>query len=581
MGEREWGRAPLPLHTVDGKGRILAVNRAWERLTGYSADEMLGHHMSEVVPQEYHSEFGRRFAQLIEEGELDGIECLIERRDASRLNVRVYSQFDADTATAECQLVDVTDHKRAEHDLTSSEARYRGLFELEPTPIIIHDGVSVLVANLACVKFLGYDSVEELVGRSVVEIVHPDDRSAVTRRVKRMMASDWTAPAVTERYIRKDGSFVSAETLASPVELDGRRVIHVVGIDLSERIAAEEALAESEARYRALFELSGDAILVHDARAVHFANRSAFECFRIPKDSDMSGLTVLDLVHPDSRELVASRMASILSGESEGRPTEFRLLRADGSDWFAEAYGAKLTIEGVDVIQTTLRDLTDRKGAENELAGYREQLERLLAERTESLERTRQELDAVTAVVSRTVEMRDPYTAGHQRRVAILAIEIARELGMDETDIEYLDVAAALHDVGKVSVPAEILSRPSRLSALEFELVKTHVEAGYTIVSSANLPGPVAEIVYQHHERLDGSGYPRGLKAPDLLVGSRVLAVADVVEAMCSHRPYRPSFGLAAAMEEIDAGSGTLFDAQVVEACRAVVHGGFVFTDEF
>ena len=113
-----------------------------------------------------------------------------------------------------------------------------------------------------------------------------------------------------------------------------------------------------------------------------------------------------------------------------------------------------------------------------------------------------------------------------------------------------------MHDVGKVSVPAEILSRPSRLSALEFELVKTHVEAGYAIVSSANLPGPVAEIVYQHHERLDGSGYPRGLHAPDLLLGSRVLMVADVVEAMCSHRPYRPSFGLTAALDEIAAGSG-------------------------
>jgi PAS domain S-box-containing protein/putative nucleotidyltransferase with HDIG domain len=575
-----WEQAPLPFLALDREGRIAGVNGLWEELTGYSIDESIGRPFAEMVPKDHLRDFEGSFRRLSETGELDGIDCFVTCRDGRVLDVRVFGRS-GDADRSECLLVDITGFRQTERELTESEERFRNLFELEPTPILIHDGARTLIANQACARFLGYGSPEELMGMPVADLVHPGDRPAVAERVRRMMAGDWTAPPRTERFLRRDGTVVSGETIASPVVLDGKRVVHVIAVDLSERLDAERALAESESRYRALFEFSGDAIIVHDGCVVQFGNRSAVAVFGFPEGSEVAGIALMDYVHPESVEPVGQRIEMLLSGQAQDKPMELHLYRADGSDWYAEAFSVVLSIDGETVVQTTFRDLTERKRVEGELANYRSRLEELLAERTESLERVRQELGAVTAVVSRTVEMRDPYTAGHQRRVATLARAIALKLDMDLTDVEYLEVAANLHDVGKVSVPAEILSRPSRLSALEFELVKTHVEAGYAIVSSANLPGPVAEIVYQHHERLDGSGYPRALTAPDLLMGSRVLMVADVVEAMCSHRPYRPSFGLPAALDEIAAGSATLYDADVVRACEAVVREGFVFTDEF
>jgi PAS domain S-box-containing protein/putative nucleotidyltransferase with HDIG domain len=387
---------------------------------------------------------------------------------------------------------------------------------------------------------------------------------------------------VTERFVRADGSVVGGECIASPVIFDGQRMIHVIALDLSERMAAEQALSESENSFRSLFEYSGDAIIVHDGHTVQMANRSARASFGYDDDVTAEGMPLIDFVHPDSREFVAERVAALVSGgDPSAKAVELRLLRSDGSDWYAEAHSVVLPIEGKTYISTMLRDQTERRRTEEELAGYRVQLEHLLAQRTESLERVTKQLDAVTAVVSRTVEMRDPYTAGHQRRVAAVALEIARKMNMTEEEIGYIEVAAHLHDVGKVSVPAEILSRPSQLGVLEFELVKCHVEAGYEIVRSASLPDPVAEIVYQHHERLDGSGYPRGLTGDDLLTGAKILMVADVFEAMCTHRPYRPAFGVSTALQEIADGSGHLFDPDVVTACHAVVKDGFVFTDEF
>jgi putative nucleotidyltransferase with HDIG domain len=180
-------------------------------------------------------------------------------------------------------------------------------------------------------------------------------------------------------------------------------------------------------------------------------------------------------------------------------------------------------------------------------------------------------LTSVTDVVGTVSEMRDSYTAGHQRRVAGLAVAIADDLGMEHRDVEDLRTAALLHDVGKMSVPAEILTKPGTLSATEFSLVKAHADSGYSVLMSARVPAPIPEIVHQHHERMDGSGYPRGLKGADLLEGSKILMVADVVEAMSSHRPYRPALGMDAAIAEIEAGAGTLFDSRVVESCLRVV----------
>jgi HD-GYP domain-containing protein (c-di-GMP phosphodiesterase class II) len=193
-------------------------------------------------------------------------------------------------------------------------------------------------------------------------------------------------------------------------------------------------------------------------------------------------------------------------------------------------------------------------------------------------------LDGTLAALGQMTETRDPYTAGHQLHVGslgmTLAAAIATEYGLDATMIELIRQSGEVHDIGKIAIPSEILSKPGRLSPLEFELVKGHTLVGYDILSKASLPWPIAEVALQHHERLDGSGYPNGLLGSEIILPARIIAVADVVEAMTQHRPYRPGLGIDKALAEVTEGAGTRFDADVVKACVAVFEAGFTFKSD-
>jgi len=200
------------------------------------------------------------------------------------------------------------------------------------------------------------------------------------------------------------------------------------------------------------------------------------------------------------------------------------------------------------------------------------------AENAENAELHERAMRATIQALANTLDLRDPYTAGHQRRVTQLATTLGERLGLPPGRVQGLHFASVVHDIGKIAVPAEILTRPGRLSALEYALVQTHVEAGYDILKGVDFPWPIAEIVRQHHERLDGSGYPRGLSGEEVLIEARILAVCDVVEAMSSHRPYRPGLGLDAALECLTEGRGGAFDAEIVDACVALFReDGFRF----
>jgi putative nucleotidyltransferase with HDIG domain len=213
------------------------------------------------------------------------------------------------------------------------------------------------------------------------------------------------------------------------------------------------------------------------------------------------------------------------------------------------------------------RDITERKCAEEELQNSYRKLEGTL--------------DGVIQAMAQTVEIRDRHTAGHQRRVTELAHAIARELGLSGERSRAVRIAGLLHDLGKITIPTEILSKPGRLTDMEFAIIKTHPKAGYEILKSIEFPWPVADIVVQHHERIDGSGYPSGLKGNQSILEARILAVADVVEAMASHRPYRPALGIDRALSEIIGNRGRLYDPVVVDACLKVFNtGSFRFADQ-
>jgi PAS domain S-box-containing protein/putative nucleotidyltransferase with HDIG domain len=199
------------------------------------------------------------------------------------------------------------------------------------------------------------------------------------------------------------------------------------------------------------------------------------------------------------------------------------------------------------------RDIRERKKTEEQLK--------------ESNEKLRKYLEGTIHSLVMAVEMRDPYTAGHQKRVSKLACAIAKDMGFSQEAVEGVNMACFIHDLGKISVPSEILNKPGKLTDFEFGIIKTHPQAGYDILKEIEFPSPVAQAVYQHHERLNGSGYPRGLSGEQIILEARILAVADVVEAMASHRPYRPGMGITQALEEINRNKGTLYDPKVVNTC--------------
>ncbi len=188
----------------------------------------------------------------------------------------------------------------------------------------------------------------------------------------------------------------------------------------------------------------------------------------------------------------------------------------------------------------------------------------------QSHHRLRKALDGIIWVTAATVEARDPYTAGHQQRVTNISLVIANEMRLSEEQKQEIRMAGMVHDLGKVCIPSEILSKPGRLNSVEFSMVKMHPQAGHDIFKNVDLPWSIADIILQHHERLDGSGYPRRLKGKDILLAARIIAVADVVEAMASHRPYRPALGIDQAIEEISNKRGILYDPDVVDACSSL-----------
>ena len=230
----------------------------------------------------------------------------------------------------------------------------------------------------------------------------------------------------------------------------------------------------------------------------------------------------------------------------------FQHRRADASLRDVEVFANVIQVGGKDLVYPIIHDITEQKAAEEKIKGYVKQLESAM--------------QSTLHAVANVVEAHDPYTAGHERRVGIIAADIAREMGWSEEKCHAMQLIGLVHDIGKMSIPTEILTKPGKLSAIEFELVKTHAEQGSQILKDVEFPLPIARIIREHHERMDGSGYPASLKGEEALFESRILSVADVLEAMASHRPYRASLGIEAAISEIETHRGILFDPEVVDA---------------
>jgi PAS domain S-box-containing protein len=334
-----------------------------------------------------------------------------------------------------------------------------------------------------------------------------------------------------------------------------REALWAVALNVSqalERFDERQRLVDSEVRFRLIVEQSIVGIYMVDESRFIYGNARLCEVLGLTPQ-ELLRKSLADVVHPEDYALVLGKVRERVSGAAQDARYEFRILKPDGTVRDVGVHGRRIDFEGRHVVMGVLQDITDRVRAEKTVGAQLQEL--------------REAMHGAVTAVSRMMQLRDSYTAGHERRVASIACAIGGELGLDASQIEGLDVIGGLHDIGKIGVPAEILSKPSHLTSIEYALVQEHARTGHQILAGIKFPWPVADAVLQHHERIDGSGYPQGLKNGAILLEARILGIADVVESMASHRPYRAALGVEAALAEIESGLGKLYDIAAGVAC--------------
>lgn len=435
--------------------------------------------------------------------------------------------------------------------------------------LVLSEDLKVVLANTAALKATGYRVEEDLEsycyrapGNLEVPCQPPDDICAVLECKKS------GHPVMVEHvYSDPKGNRSFVEVKVEPIKNNNGATYYLhITRDITARKQAEEKLALNNIILRTQMESSVEGIVVVDEKGeISSYNQRIVDMWGVPPDIEESKSEalaqqwVLDKL-ADPEEFIR-KMQSLREAREATSQDEIAL--KDGRVF--DRYSAPMLGPNQRYYGRVwyFRDITRRKQTEERLS--------------QMLLRLKEGLAGTMEVISQTVELRDPYTAGHQRRVSRLATAIAQELGLSHETTDNIQMAALIHDLGKIAVPAEILTKPGRLSPAEFELIKVHPQTGFTILKDAKLPEPVAQTVLQHHERLDGSGYPDGLKGEAILHEARILAVADVVEAMTSQRPYRPGLGIDQALAEIEKNLGVLYDQAVVEACLAVFKRGYRF----
>jgi PAS domain S-box-containing protein len=502
-------------------------------------------------------------------GEETAVECMrlgahdyIMKNNLSRLCVAIARELDEANSRSK--------RKQAEEELRENEEKYRWMLDNMADVITVMDmNLRFTYVSPSIIRMRGY-TAEEATAQTFEQVMTPESlkiSAKVFEEEMRLEASGTADPdririVEVEQY-RKDGSIVLMENHLSFMRDEAKKPVGIISVshDITDRKRTKEALLESEAQYRWLSEHITDGVWLIDMNLKPTYQSPSMEKLTGFTHEELMELPMEKRVTPESFKLAFELFLELLprimadSDYNPLRTLELECCCKDGTIlWTENKFSGIRDENGKPVsILAEVRDITERKQAEEE--------------RKQSFERVRKALRATVQAISMTVEMKDPYTSGHQQRVADLARSIATEMGLSADRQDFIRTASSIHDIGKISLPAEILSKPTKLTDLEFKLIKTHSQSGYDILKDIEFPWPVADVVLQHHERMDGSGYPHGLKGENISLEARILAVADVVEAITSHRPYRPALGIDVALEEISRNRGIFYDADAVDAC--------------
>ena len=447
----------------------------------------------------------------------------------------------------------------AEQAHAQSEERFARVFDASPAPMQIFSYASRRLrgVNKAYKRTFGYQAADIADEAAWFAHVYPDpDLRARLQAVWEQQSLPQAIAGGPETVVQspevalrcKDGSTRVVRGFMSVVGDD----IIVQWEDLTDIKLAEEQLLADARRFRSMIEQNIAGIYLTQNDRIVYVNPKFCDIVSWSQDELLGQDSIAFFGDaPETRQKVISERNRIQAGEP-GVLLTVPFTCKDGRKIELGMQGNLGSWNEAPAIMVMALDLTERQRAAEKIAAYVKQLEGTMR--------------GTLQAVANMVDLRDPYTSGHERRVGIIAADIAREMGWSEDRCQNLQLIGLVHDIGKIAIPAEILSKPTRLTPLEYEMIKGHAEKGYEILKDVEFPLPIAEIIREHHERMDGSGYPRGLKAEEILPEARILAVADVLESMASHRPYRPSLGIEAATRELETHRGTWFDATVVDA---------------
>ena len=466
--------------------------------------------------------------------------------------------------------------KQAEEALKKSEALYHVLADNISEHVWIMDlNLKPVYLSPSAEKLYGY-SLEELRKISFKKLFTEESVQIISDTIVKKLTSAHTnePPPPGTRHVmelqayHKDGHLLWTENRLHFIRDENGKPVSLMGetSDITERKLAQEMLKKSEEQYRLLADHMKDQVWLMDLNLnITYISPSVEKLLGYTFD-EIKKLTWDKLLTPESFKkatdfttISMSKAMNTTSNDLMFRTLELEFIPKNGETIWGECSfsfirdekGKALSILGES------RNITERKIAEAKLQ--------------QTLESLRKAFGATIQVLISALEARDPYTAGHQSQSARLASAIATEMGLAQDNVEGIRMAGSIHDIGKLSIPAEILTKPSRLTVIEYEMVKEHPQSGYDMLKDIESPWPLAQIVYQHHERMNGTGYPRNLKGDEILMEARIMAVADVVDAMSSHRPYRASLGMEAALQEIEQNKGRLYDANVVDACLNLI----------
>ncbi len=555
-------------------GTLLYCSEKTASMHGYpSVETMTGMNVFDLFARKDRDRLKKVFNRVEKEGFVGGQEYRMLRREngdfIASLNAAVVNDASGRPFALAMTFYDVTVSKEIRKKLFQSEELYRSLFENANDIIVLREITEggapgrIIEANRIVKEKLGFEPGEfkKLTPGELFEREEISGRDKIRDELfkKGMVVFE-------EVMFSKTGSHVIFEVNAHLINYSGKKAIMAICRDITSRKIAEEKIKESGELYKKLVETSPDAVIATDIEGrVVFASDMAVKIFGAVSGGSMEGENIFDYVSPEDRRACEKALEDVFR-EGKMKNGEFVFLRGS-SDRFVGELRSSLVLDSKDkprYILVILRDVTEKKKSEAHLK--------------ESYRSVKKIMDGIIHSMEMLVEKKDVYTVGHQHRTAQLAGAIASEMGMAGEHIECISIAAIIHDIGKIFVSGDILNKKGALTEKEFEIIKKHPEAGYDVLKSIEFPWPVADIIRQHHERLDGSGYPRGLEGDEIFLESRIISVADVVEAMTFKRPYRPALGIDAALGEIEKGRGTLYDSEVVDICAGLFRDkGFRF----